>query len=344
MKVIEFSETGGPEVLHLAERPLPEVPPGWVRIRIQAAGLNPVDVKLRSGMYPVPLPRVPGYDAAGVVDAVGEGVTAFEPGDEVWTLIAGECSNGAYAEYAALPWQFVAHRPVGGMSVMEAAALPCVALTARLALEKSGFGEGDHVLVTGASGGVGRMLVQMLRGGKAGRILATAGSGSSRETLLGLGLAEDDLIDYHGKTGEQLAGEAIARNGNLGFDRTFDLVGGEMKLACLSALGYLGHMVTIVGEADEVAVPIWHGRQSPLFQKNASLSMVLLLAFASSPDPAMWQVFGRDLDFLRAEVDAGVLQAPPVEVIDGLDPAQIGEAQERVWNNQVGGKVVIRVA
>ncbi|MEM1057628.1 MAG: NADP-dependent oxidoreductase [Verrucomicrobiota bacterium] len=343
MKVIEMAETGGPEVLRQAEHPRPDVPPGWVRIKIEAAGLNPVDVKLRRGMYPVPLPRVPGYDAAGTIDAVGDGVTAFAPGDPVWTLIAGACSNGAYAEFTALPAQFVARRP-DGLSAVQAAALPVIALTAQLCLDQSGLEKGDALFVAGAAGGVGTMLVQIARARGAGRIVATAGGEASREKLRRLGLAEEDIIDYRGKTGAQVAEEALAHHDGRGFARTFDLYGGEMKPACLDALDYFGHMVTIVGEAGEVATPIWHGRQSPLFQKNASLSMVLLLALASSPDPAHWEVFGRDLDRLSEMLAAGQLEPPEIETIDGLDPAAVGAAQERVWNGRTPGKAVVRIA
>ncbi|MEU8925986.1 NADP-dependent oxidoreductase [Kitasatospora sp. NPDC048545] len=154
---ITFSEYGGPEVLRLSQVAVPEPGPGQVRIKVKAASVNPLDLKVRSGLmaetFPVDFPVIPGLDASGVVDAVGEGVAAVV-GDEV----LGAAVGGGYAEYAVL------ERPVAkpeGMSWEVAAALVTVGRTAHRVLGQLGAQAGRTLLIHGAAGGVGVIAVQL---------------------------------------------------------------------------------------------------------------------------------------------------------------------------------------
>ncbi|MFF0450615.1 NADP-dependent oxidoreductase [Streptomyces sp. NPDC004609] len=163
MEAIVFEEFGGPGVLQLREVDTPSPGLGQVRLRVAAASVNPLDYKIRSGFmqgaFPTPLPAIPGFEAAGVVDAVGDGVRHLAVGDEA----LGFTDTGSYADYALAT---LAVRKPGGLSFEEAAALPTAADTAERTLELLALKEGDTVLIHGASGTVGTAAVQLalLRG------------------------------------------------------------------------------------------------------------------------------------------------------------------------------------
>ncbi|WP_424217488.1 NADP-dependent oxidoreductase (plasmid) [Streptomyces sp. BI20] len=160
MKAIAFHAPGGPEVLLPVELPTPEVGPGEVRVRMRAAGVQPVDLAIREGFVPpgvrIGSPHVVGGDFAGVVDAVGAGVTAFAVGDEV----LGYRAQGTYAEFVVVPVGQVVARPAG-VPWEQAGALSASGQTAHTALEVLEVGLGDTFLVNGAAGGVGSVAVQL---------------------------------------------------------------------------------------------------------------------------------------------------------------------------------------
>ncbi|MFT4108139.1 NADP-dependent oxidoreductase [Propionicimonas sp.] len=160
MHAVVFSRYGGPEVLHLSDLPAPSARPGRIRIRVRAAGVNPYDYKVRSGMMAAgatapDAPVVPGLEAAGVVDELGEGVSGVCVGDEVFGLAVG-----AYAEEAVLrAW---APKPAG-LDWAQAAALGVAGETATRVLEALALPRGATLLVHGAAGGVGQAVVQLGR-------------------------------------------------------------------------------------------------------------------------------------------------------------------------------------
>ena len=157
MRAITFSAYGGPEVLQLSEVPAPEPGPGQVRLAVRAAGVNPIDWKIRNGAmqqnFQVPFPHIPGLEVAGVIDAVGEGAS-FAVGDEVF----GWSETGAYAEYALA--KTIAPKPAS-LSWADAAALPVAGETALRVLGLLGVREGETLLLHGASGTVGRFAAQV---------------------------------------------------------------------------------------------------------------------------------------------------------------------------------------
>ncbi|MGW5650632.1 NADP-dependent oxidoreductase [Streptomyces humi] len=163
MRAIVFQEYGGPDVLHPADVEEPHAGPGQVRLKVVAASVNPADRKVRSGAMPflVPatfpdVPMVPGVEAAGVVDEVGEGVTGVSVGDEVF----GWTDTGAYAPYALAAADAVAAKPAG-LDWEVAAALPVTTETASRVLDLLELKEGETVLVNGAAGSIGAMAVQL---------------------------------------------------------------------------------------------------------------------------------------------------------------------------------------
>src|SRR2546421_9990613 len=156
MQAIQVQRTGGPEVLTLTEVEAPQPGPGEVRIEVAAAGVNFIDVYHRTGLYPMPLPLIPGAEGAGRVVAVGAGVETVKVGDRV----ASTELHGAYAQYAVAPADRVVHLP-DGVSEELAAAVLLQGLTAHYLVHDSyKIQPGDTVLVHAAAGGVGLLLTQ----------------------------------------------------------------------------------------------------------------------------------------------------------------------------------------
>lgn len=164
MRAVTVSEYGGPEVLRITDQPLPQPGPGQLRVRVRATPLQPIDVAVRAGRFaevlPFQPPFVPGWDLAGTVDAVGEGVTAFTPGEEVVGLRHGFRGGGAgtHAEYALL--DATATAPAG-VEPAAAATVPLNALTATQALDLAAAPAGGTIAIIGAAGAVGGFAAQV---------------------------------------------------------------------------------------------------------------------------------------------------------------------------------------
>lgn len=181
MRKVSFAEFGGPDVLQLIDAEEPHAGPGRIRVAVRAAGVNPVDWRLREGQvlgaHPTELPAGVGLDAAGVVDEVGEGVDGVEVGDRVF----GEGSS-TYAEFAVLSaWA----RMPEGLSFEEAAGYPSVVETALRVIREVGVLPGQTLLVSGASGGVGSAVLQIARD-RGITVIGTGGT-SNQDYLRGLG-------------------------------------------------------------------------------------------------------------------------------------------------------------
>lgn len=195
MRAIGFRQYGAEEVLEPLVVARPGVASDTVLIRVVAAGVNPADWRFRSGQFRrairLKLPFVPGADVAGIVEAVGPAVTRFRPGDAVYTMLPTK-NGGGYAEYAAASEAAVALIPPN-LSFAEAAAVPLAALTALQALrDKAELQPGSHLLIHGASGGVGTFAVQIAKATGA-RVTATC-SGQNVERVRSLGA--DEVLDY----------------------------------------------------------------------------------------------------------------------------------------------------
>src|SRR4051794_6164629 len=195
MKAILVTSFGGPEVLQLTEVPDPSPAEGQVLVRVHAAGVNPVDAYIRSGTYArtPPLPYIPGFDGAGVVEAIGEGLTTWRPGDRVWIGALGQW-RGTYAERMVCDRGQVFALPAH-VSFGAGASLGVPAATAHRALfGRAGARAGDTVLVHGASGAVGIAAVQLAR--DAGlRVFGTASSEAGRALVVSEGA--EAAFDHH---------------------------------------------------------------------------------------------------------------------------------------------------
>ncbi|MFE5505752.1 NADP-dependent oxidoreductase [Amycolatopsis japonica] len=228
MRAITITQYGEPDVLRLDEAPLPEPGPGQVRVAVKAAGVNPIDWKIRSGamaeVRPVDFPHIPGLELAGVVDAVGEGA-GFSVGDEVF----GWSETGTYAEYALA--STVIRKPAG-LSWAEAAALPIAGETALRVLGELEVKPGETVVIHGASGQVGR--------------IATQAAVALGATVIGLaGASSLDEVKALGAVPVQYGDGWLARVRSAapdGVDAVFDAAG----------FGVLGDSVELLGSPDRL--------------------------------------------------------------------------------------------
>lgn len=233
MRAIRQHVLGGPEVLELVEVPQPEPGPTEVLVRVAAAGVNPVDWKTRArGGFLGRPPFTVGWDVAGVVEAVGVGVTRFEPGERVFGMPRFPREAAAYAEYVTSPSRQLARIPAR-VGEVEAAALPLAGLTAWQALvETAGLEPGQRVLILGAAGGVGHLAVQIAKA-RGAYVIGTARS--AKHAFLSE-LGADETIDY---TSEPVAERARD------VDVVLDLVGGESSGQALRALRDGGVVVAV---------------------------------------------------------------------------------------------------
>ncbi|MEV5746793.1 NADP-dependent oxidoreductase [Actinoallomurus sp. NPDC052308] len=241
MRAIVQEAPGGPEVLRLAEVERPE--PGLLEIlvRVHAAGVNPTDWKSRArggSMTGVALPR-PGFDVSGVVEAVGRGVTLYEPGDEVFGMPRFPHPAGAYAEYVTAPARHFARKPAR-IDHVHAAALPLAALTAWQGLvDTARVRAGQRVLVHAAAGGVGHLAVQIAKA-RGAYVIGTA-SEAKHEFVRGLGA--DEVVDY-----TKVDFADVVRD----VDVVLDAVGGDYGLRSLRTLRDGGVLVSFLPPADDV--------------------------------------------------------------------------------------------
>jgi NADPH:quinone reductase-like Zn-dependent oxidoreductase len=186
MKAVGVTEFGGPEVLHIVNLPEPEAGPGELRIRVHAAAINPTDTGLRGGgraelLKDIPTPYVPGMDAAGVLEQIGDGAsTDLQVGDHVMAIVVPLGTHGAYSEYVVVPAESVARVPADATDA-EAATLPMNGLTARQALDLLGLEPGQTLAVTGAAGAVGGYAIQL---GKADGLVVIADASADDEQLV----------------------------------------------------------------------------------------------------------------------------------------------------------------
>lgn len=234
MLAIQFSRTGGPEVLEAVEVEVPSPAAGQILVRHAAVGLNYIDTYHRSGLYPLKLPSGIGLEAAGTVEAVGEGVTRFKVGDRV----AYNGTMGAYAEAAIVPADRAVKVP-DGVSLETAAAALLKGMTAEFLVRRCfHVKHGDAVLIHAAAGGVGQILVQWCKALGA-TVIATVGS--EAKAAIARDLGADHVIDY---SHEDVAAKISELTGGQGVAVVYDGVGKDTWAGSLKSLARRGVMVT----------------------------------------------------------------------------------------------------
>jgi NADPH:quinone reductase-like Zn-dependent oxidoreductase len=311
LQAIVIDGWGGLDAMHEAEVEPPPVGPDFVLIRNRAAGVNPVDAKIRAGRlagaFPSCFPLILGWDAAGVVEQVGPAVTMFRPGDDVFAYCRRHnLQYGTYGEYTSVPDAFVAHKPES-LSWEEAGALPLAGLTAHQALESVGVRGGEKLLVTGGAGGVGHLAIE-LAVGRGAQVIATA-SPANHDWLRELGAEPLDYDD------PDLPARVRELTGDGGADAALDLFGGEGREQAYASLRRGGRLVSIASPAPEPR----EGYETHYVFVRPS---------------------GVDLRELAELVDDGRLK-PHVAEVFPLERA--ADAHERIEGGHVRGKLVLSV-
>lgn len=308
MKAVRIHTYGGPEVLVHEEVRRPQPKTGEVLVRVEAAAINPVDWKIREGylreMLPHSLPLIMGWDVSGVVAALGQGVTRFRVGDEVFSR-PDLLRDGTYAEYVVIRETEVAFKPQS-VDHLHAAAIPLAGLTAwKSLIEAAGIAPGQKVLIHGAAGGVGSYGVQLAKM-RGARVIATA-SAHNHDYLRWLGA--DETIDYRTAPFEELAGKV---------DVVFDTIGGDTQERSWQLLNKGGILVSIISPPPADKAAAYGVRQKFVFIQ---------------PDVAV-------LAELAQLVDAGQLRTSLESV---LPLAEARRGQEMSQGGHVRGKIVLKI-
>ena len=329
MKAMILNEYGDNAEFKITELSKPPVKAGHVVVRVAATSVNTVDTMIRQmGQEDLPLspdlPAVLGMDFAGTVEAVGEGVNEFAPGDEVYGCAGGLADlQGALAEYMLADARLIAHKP-RSLSMREAAALPLVGITAYEGLQRANVRADQKVLVHGGTGGVGHVAVQLARHFGASVYATVTGD------------KQTGIIEQYGATAIDYQTETVAdyvanHTDGAGFEVVFDSVGGANMANSFEAAALNGNVTTTVAllELD----------LTPAHFKGLSLHVVFMLI-------PMLHNHKRDehgaiLAKLGEIVDAGALKPLLDEKRFGL--SEVGQAYDRLTSGQAIGKVVVEI-
>ncbi len=323
MRAIEIAKPGGPEVLTPVERPIPVPGHGQVRIRVAYAGVNRPDALQRAGMYAPPptASDLPGLEASGVVDAVGEGVSGLQAGGEVCALLPG----GGYAEYVVTPAAHCLPIPTG-LSLREAACLPetCFTVWSNVFM-RGGLKAGERLLVHGGSSGIGTTAIQ-IASALGARVFTTAGSKEKCKVCRSLGA--ELALNYHEDD------FVLALRSEGGANLILDMVGGPYFERNLKALADEGRLVQIAFI------------QGAKIEANLAQIMMRRLTFTGSTlrpqsDLAKAAIAKELLENVWPLIEAGKFRP----VMDReFDLAKASDAHARLESSAHIGKIVLRVA
>jgi NADPH2:quinone reductase len=242
MTAIQIAETGGPEVLKVVEVPIPKPGPGQVLIKVAATGINFIEIYFREGRYKSSLPFIPGSEASGIVDMLGDGVSGFAVGDAVATTAA----QGSYAEYALVAAEKLVHVPTG-VDLRLAAAAMLQGMTAHYLVHSTfPLKAGDTALIHAAAGGVGLLLTQMAHEIGA-RVIGTVST--EEKAKLAREAGADEVILY---TEQDFEKETKRLTDNRGVDVVYDSVGKTTFDGSLNCLRPRGMMVLFGGSSGAV--------------------------------------------------------------------------------------------
>jgi len=331
MKAIVMTAPGGPEVLKLQDLPDPVLKQDTdILVRVKAAGINPVDTKMRAKptVYPAPLPPVLGCDGAGVIEAVGKAVKDFRPGDEVYYCQAPHHDRlGSYAQYALVDHRLAAKKPKR-LSFTQAAAAPLVLITAWEALhDRVDIKSWHKLLVHAGAGGVGHVAIQLARIAGA-EVCATVGSADKAEFARSFGA--NRTINYKQ---ENFVAAVLDWTGGKGVDIAFDTIGGKTLADTFSAVRYYGDVVTLLAPGPEMDWNVPRARN-----QRVSFELMLVPVFFSMDEAMTHQ--GEILRRGAELFEAGELRVH----VDSTFPLEsVAEAHALVASGKTMGKVVLNV-
>lgn len=330
MKAILMTTAGSPDVLALHNIEKPELPsPHHLRVKLAAAGVNPLDTKLRAKpvYYPDKLPAILGCDGAGIVEKIGNAVTRFKEGDAVYFCNGGIGDEpGCYAEYTTLHEEYCALSPAN-ISLQDSAALPLVLITAWEALiARANLQSGQTILIHGGAGGVGHIAVQLARHLGA-RVAVTVGD--DKKEGLAQGLEAEKIIRYKE---EDFVVDVVDWADNKGVDVVLDTVGGETFLRSFNAARVGGKIVTLLS--------------TPLSLEDAQLARLrnLSLCYEQMLTPQVMKLHDERIRQRRIlEQGAQLVEAGKLGVLVSyaLPLKDAAEAHRLIEKGGVSGKIIL---
>lgn len=326
MKAMLLKEYGEDATFEVSEVDKPKVNPGHVLVKISASSVNTVDTMIRKMGKDLPLspdtPAILGMDFAGTIEAMGDGVSGYVVGDEVYGCAGGLADlPGTLAEYIVADADLLAHKPKN-LSMREAAALPLVAITAYEGLTRAAIKPGQKVLVHGGSGGVGHVAIQLAKH-FGGTVYSTGGGESQMELIQSLGATP---INYKTESVEQYVGK---HTGGAGFDLIFDSVGGANLSKSFEAAALNGQIATTVSMCELDL--------NPAHFKGLSLHVVFMLIPMLHNHQR--KEHSRILSELTKITESGGLKPVVDESRFTLEEAD--QAHSRLESGQAMGKVVV---
>ncbi|MEQ1635789.1 MAG: zinc-dependent alcohol dehydrogenase family protein [Methylococcales bacterium] len=330
MQAILMTAVGAPDVLQLLETPEPEITqPTQVKVKLHAAGVNPIDTKLRQGglLSAQTLPAILGCDGAGEVVAIGAKVTHHKVGDKVWFCHGGlGLEPGCYAQYNVLDQRWVTAMPES-LSFTEAAAAPLVLITAWGALvDRGGLKTGQTVLIHAGAGGVGHVAIQIAKLLGA-RVITTVGSAEKAAFVRQLGA--DEIINYRQ---ENFVVRVNELTGGQGAHLVLDTVGAEIFKRSINATAHFGRLITLLdpGQLD----------LSEARLRNLLIGFELMLTpMLRNLDAARVRQV-KMLDQCAEWIDQGKLQ---IHISQKFLLSQAAEAHSLIEAGHVTGKLVLEI-
>jgi NADPH:quinone reductase len=331
MKAIIMTATGNTNVLQVADIPEPEISsPTQIKVKIAAAGVNPVDTKIRKNglFYDQQLPAVLGCDGAGTVIETGASVRKFKPGDKVWFCHGGlGREQGNYAEYNVLDERWASLMP-SALTFNQAAALPLVLITAWGGLyDRGGLQEGQTVLIHAGAGGVGHVAIQLAKL-KGARVITTVSSEDKASFVKALGA--DEVLFY---TSDDLVSSVLNLTDGKGADLVFDTVGPAVVKESIMATAHFGRIVTLLGLDD--------------FDLTEARMRNLLIGFELMLTPMLRDLdHARDthvqiLDDCKSLIEKGLLKSHIAKELHFLHAA---EAHNLIEAGHTAGKIVLTMS
>jgi NADPH:quinone reductase-like Zn-dependent oxidoreductase len=326
MKAILLHDNGE---FRLQEVDTPQPKDHQVQIKIAAVGFNPIDYQMTENAMERKLLHSPilGRELSGIISAVGKDVTDFTIGDVVFCGSGSMGSNGTYAEYICVPAAIVMHLP-NNISLEEGSAIPSVGLTALQAINRMKANVKDSILVTGAAGGVGNLLLKLLIERGNHNLIVTAGNESSIASLLNLGIQPKQIINYRKN---DVFETALTLNNNQHFDFAVDLVGNEVAITAAKLLKTNGTYVDVTNFSTPDS-------RETLFSKGAAILNISNYAYGLEK---RYDYYKNGLNELRILLENKSITPPTIEIIGNLEVETVLKAHAILRENKTNGKKLI---
>jgi NADPH:quinone reductase len=330
MKAIQLVGHGDPNLLKLVELEDPTIKrPTEVKVRLKAAGVNPVDAKLRAGYYPIiTFPAVLGCDGAGIVEEVGSEVTRFKEGDEVYFFHGGIASiQGNYAEYKVLDERFIALKPKS-IDFKQAAAAPLVLLTAWESLyDRANLQKDQSIFINAGAGGVGHVAIQLAK--HTGANICTTISDNEKALFVKL-LGADFIINYKN---DDVTESILQWTDEQGVDVVLDNVGGAAIQSILPAIKHYGDLVTLLQPDDTIDWSMARFRNL-----RFSFEVMLTPLLFDLKEAQIHQAW--ILEQCAKLIDDGKLK---IQVSDVFPLEEANKAHEQIEDGHTIGKIVLEI-